>query len=989
MYPISNALKAKFASNAKQYARITVGNTAIYNSRIRLGSFSANRYALAEDTVVFGSCVAAEFNVTLENGDGAYSTGTFLGNEAYVEVGCDLSGTVTYVPLGYFTFDMVTAQASALKLSALDRMMKFEKVVNPTPYSVSGTVSDLIDTVCTACGVPRGTFTLPVNGTLALSGELTDVKTYRDILRWIGEVTGTIAYIGYDGKLYFGWYSGTEDFSVDPSNRAQGSISDDATTITSVSIVQGENMVTAGTGAKIVIRDNALIPLASATAQTIADNLYNHVNGFTYRTFEAGVFPMPHIAPLDCGVYSDLDGNDFDVCCTDWTFTLNANTKIAGKGGKQAYGRGYTLDESVFTARNIAAGAVTAEKISVQDLAALRATIAGWNIGTEALYKEVTSGGYTYRVELCAPASITPNTQCITVKRKATGSSTWEIIDTTTYGGQHTAKDFIANGRVQIAPDYDLQEAGVYAVDLINNTTGYRTVLNPDFANIATNPTTGSGVHIDDAHVRLANDDTSASASSARVEFENYGVGYTGVRVAEGAVGTSGYKETWLGEELSISDGMNSALVRSGHAEVVSSTGSGQNYTEDMWKVDGQYLIGTKKVYQNGELSEYYRVWQSPGGVNIEEGGVDKSRINALGVRVYDANGNTSSELTKNALLVDKKDILRTHQSLVGGYGTQIPQNSDLNDYIQVGRYFCPYDSWAASLSNSPTANGFMMDVLSPLSATIDNESTGTYVYRYRRIIRFDGVEYRQRVNSSGTAGVFSFEGWRRVIEDTPTSLDNSVGWLKSYGSRPSSLDTPHSYNNDQRARVRLDLSTSSLSGGVNSLFGEGYVLTFMWDTTSRWDTQFFIPDADGKTLAYRTYRPNVGWGDVQRLNGKVSGTTTVGGIVWTWEKYDDGYVDMYADITLNGTWIAWGNQYILRNSTTTYQLPFTLSKKLVDVTSVVGQDTSSNACYPVNYSMIASSGVSESYTTCDICRPSAGTNNANYYCRKYIRGKI
>ena len=311
MYPISNALKEAFESNAKQYARITVGNTVIDNSRIRLGSFSVNRYALAEDTVVFGSCVAAEFNVTLENGDGAFSTGTFLGQEAFVEVGCDISGTVTYVPLGYFKFDMVTAQASALKLSALDRMMAFEKTVNPTPYSVSGTVSALIDTVCTACGVTRGTFTLPVNGTVTLSGEVSDVKTYRDVLRWIGEVTGTIAYIGYDGKLYFGWYSGTDDFSVDPTNRAQGSISDDATTITSVSIVQGENMVTAGTGAKIVIRDNALIPLASATAQTIANNLYNHVNGFTYRTFEAGVHPMPHIAPLDCGVYSDLDGNDF------------------------------------------------------------------------------------------------------------------------------------------------------------------------------------------------------------------------------------------------------------------------------------------------------------------------------------------------------------------------------------------------------------------------------------------------------------------------------------------------------------------------------------------------------------------------------------------------------------------------------------------------------------------------------------------------------
>ena len=728
MYPISNALKVAFESNAKQYARITVGSTVITNSRIRLGSFSVNRYALAEDTVVFGSCVAAEFNVTLENSDGAYTTGTFLGQEALVEVGCDVSGTVTYVPLGYFKFDMVTAQASALKLSALDRMMNFETNVNPTPYTISGTVSSLIDTVCTACGVTRGTFTLPVNGTLALSGEVSDVKTYRDILRWIGEVTGTIAYIGYDGKLYFGWYSGTEDFSVDPSNRMQGSISDDATTITSVSIVQGENMVTAGTGAKIVIRDNALIPLASSSAQTIANALYNHVDGFTYRTFEAGVFPMPHIAPLDCGVYSDLDGNDYDVCCTDWTFTLNANTKIAGKGGKQAYGRGYTLDESVFTARNIAAGAVTAEKINVQDLAALRATIAGWNIGTDALYKEVTSGGYTYRVELCAPASITPNTQCITVKRKATGSSTWEIIDTTTYGGQHTAKDFVANGRVHIAPDYDLQQAGVYALDLEQN--GAKLYANPDFLNIEEG---GGQAHIDGTVVSVT------ASDGAALLAENYGADYAEFRATQGTYGASSYREGALTPKE----------VR--FAKTNSTASSHMNADE--------VEVGDSKMESGSFTSENndYRasMWTTGGGGFFE---------------VYDQNSGKSSMLSLSDLIVNDHDLLRLTPHFAQMFATSIPYNADLNTttYLKVGQYYCPYDATAKTLTNCPTRYSFSMNVTAPIQAEYDNEGT-TSIYRVREITTYYGDKYIQYVYGSSS---ITYGRWTQLLNQ---NADNKM----------------------------------------------------------------------------------------------------------------------------------------------------------------------------------------------------------------------
>lgn len=907
MYPISTALKEAFESGAMQYARITIGQTVIENSRIRERSLSVNRYALAEETVLFGSCVAAEANVMLENGDHAYSADSFLDAEAFIEIGAKVNGIVSYVPIGYFTIDVATRERSLIKLSALDRMMNFEQLL-PDNFTVNETVDDLLTRVCTACHVQRGTFTLPVNGSVTVQGTLDDAKTYRDILRYIAEITGTIAYISYDGKLMLGWYGDTATFSIALSNRKSGSVDEESTTITSVSIVMGDDMVTSGTGAKIVVRDNPLVAIASSTPQQLCDALYNHVNGYTYTTFDAVVLAAPQLFPLDAATFTDNEGNDHFVCCTDWLYTLNCDTKIAGKGGKKAYGRGYSLAEAVFTAANIATGAVTAEKINVQDLAALRATIAGWRMSYDSLYKDIAIGTYTYRVQLHAPTTPTASTQAISVSRRLTANPNdpWEYVSEIMYNGRINTKDIVATD-------------GTFT-GTINTNNGFI-----------------GGWEITNEQIRRPN---------SIVDYDEFSIDSSGeIRITHPTGGSYHSYEEAL--QTTIRDG----VVQAAHGGIV----------------HGAVFAGFDFATMSGD------------GIEVHNQDYE------IGVP-----GGLQSRLGYEELVVKNRDILRTHRSLVGGYATSIPANADLNNiaYLSVGRYICASDATAASLSNSPAEYAFFMEVLAPISDTIDNESTGTGVYRIQKITRFDGVEYTRKANSGSTAGTFTFEPWYRK-HDARVSEENSAYWMKTQTSRPSSLDFTH-IGTDSRGHMRLDLSTSAQTGGVNAVFGEGYVQTFMWDTNAKWDAQFYIPDDDGKSPAFRTYNASSNtWSEVKRCVCETEGTTTIDGIEWTWQKYTDGYVDMYADITVKGTWASWGNQYVLRNAnSTTYQLPFTLSKKLVDTTSVVGWE-GDTACYPVNYTSIVQTGVSENYTTCDIGRPSAGSNNTNYYCRKYIRGKL
>lgn len=126
-------------------------------------------------------------------------------------------------------------------------------------------------------------------------------------------------------------------------------------------------------------------------------------------------------------------------------------------------------------------------------------------------------------------------------------------------------------------------------------------------------------------------------------------------------------------------------------------------------------------------------------------------------------------------------------------------------------------------------------------------------------------------------------------------------------------------------------------------------------------------------------------YGEWMRVSTKREYTQTVSGITWTIVEGGDGYVEMMADITLNGTWSAWSNMYVLDPSPHYYDLPVTISKKLEDVTTYLYTTGNADSAFPVNY-YVASS---ENQTVCALARPSTGNNNTNYYCRKYIRGKI
>lgn len=179
---------------------------------------------------------------------------------------------------------------------------------------------------------------------------------------------------------------------------------------------------------------------------------------------------------------------------------------------------------------------------------------------------------------------------------------------------------------------------------------------------------------------------------------------------------------------------------------------------------------------------------------------------------VVDAEGNVKLDdyLTINSASTTYLKIAtakREYATLIP-YGTQITANANLNTttYIKVGNYYCSANTTVATLQNCPTTKAFMMQVLSPLATTIDNETTNTYVYRLRKIQTYTGDEYIQYVSSGATAGTFTYGAWKQTARtsDIPTKATSSALGLVKIGYTASDKNYPVELNENGQMYVNV-----------------------------------------------------------------------------------------------------------------------------------------------------------------------------------------
>lgn len=375
MYPIAEHIQNIFASGASQKARITVvqkdGSTYVLtDADICESGLSVDRYSVTGQVMELGSAVASELSLTLRN-DGALNDKQFQGAEMFVEVGVvdsvtprmltlenglqlqteseqtiemeiyndlpsDTETTVVYIPLGWFKVDSPPRKLSTISISALDRMIRFDKDVEKADLSFPCTVSALLLAICNACNVQLADASVAslTNADYEIqSFPEQENLTYRTLLMWIAQITGTCAYMDWNGHLRLDWYE-TESpaISIDESARYDSDLQEQTITITGVEIHTNDDTVLQSA----VFQEDYVISvegnlLLQGNEQAVADALGNKIVGFQYIPFTAQTLSMPHLLPMDC-VDFVKNGTVHKTVVTNVNYALNGSTSLAAKG---------------------------------------------------------------------------------------------------------------------------------------------------------------------------------------------------------------------------------------------------------------------------------------------------------------------------------------------------------------------------------------------------------------------------------------------------------------------------------------------------------------------------------------------------------------------------------------------------------------------------------------------------------------------------------
>lgn len=342
MFPVSNEALDLFSKNYRQTAEIIfygIDRTfTLTEGNIMVGGLTVDRYSVSSSKIELGSACAAELALTLDNREGQFQNVKFEGAELFVRIGVTKydarrweHATTQYVPLGYFTVDEPARALQTISLSALDRMVLFDKTVDWSLFTFPITVKNLLSQTCLICNVPLGTdISDRPNFDYVIQEAPTDETTYRQIVQWVAELTATCGFIDWEGKLCLSWYKPTTA-RISPSERYSSDMLENDIVISGVEVVdEDSNVFLIGDDAYAFrIEGNSLI---QHDHQAVCEAIYNEVGGFTYRPYECVVRPMPYLFPMDMVEYVDKDGISHNTIVTNTTFTLNGGTTIKGQG---------------------------------------------------------------------------------------------------------------------------------------------------------------------------------------------------------------------------------------------------------------------------------------------------------------------------------------------------------------------------------------------------------------------------------------------------------------------------------------------------------------------------------------------------------------------------------------------------------------------------------------------------------------------------------
>lgn len=392
MVNVSQDIIKSFNEGNQQTAliEVTAGSKTfiITDADIIQGGLKIDRYCVTNSKIEVGSAVASELSLKLRNYDGKFNDVSFEGAVLNVKIGIKLASVldgatlgkgvlgrmilgsassdqdVAYVPCGLFIVDTPPRKLSTISISALDYMVLFDREVNASALSFPIHVDALIQKICSICNVTLATDVSVLPNHYFSIGGLPDTNqklTYRQLLQWCAQLTGTCAFMDGSGRLVLKWYEQT-GVIITASERYSSDMLENDITITGFTCDDGKgNTYLSGTADYTL--DLSDCGFLTNAYEGVLKELQAARGGFAYRPYSATIKSAPYLFPLDMIRYKDKDGVVHDTIVTNVTLALNCNTAISG-AGETVTSSSYTQSTSGVTSQQAATDRANLEKIN-------------------------------------------------------------------------------------------------------------------------------------------------------------------------------------------------------------------------------------------------------------------------------------------------------------------------------------------------------------------------------------------------------------------------------------------------------------------------------------------------------------------------------------------------------------------------------------------------------------------------------------------------
>lgn len=343
MYPITSAGLAALREDVVQSVNIlctpTKGTAFNITDKDIIGAVTVDWSSVTGSKLDLGSACMSELSFTLENTDGAFDDKVFEGAQLYVTTSFSTGSTTETVPIGYYTVDSPPRKLRSIKITAYDRMAKFNRAYD-TELAYPATLYQIVADACTKCGVSQK---LPTNtlhrGVSIPKRPEADNLTYRQVLVWAAELMGVSLYIDYDGKLTGGWYATNAKHTVikasDRFTSGNTDFAENSIVFSGVRIVGNDENKTeylAGTKDYAFNIEGNLLAQSDMNLSTVATELKTARCSLTYTPMSCTTHSFPHLRPLDIMKFETAQGTKKVVLTNVKWQSQNRCTKLEGKG---------------------------------------------------------------------------------------------------------------------------------------------------------------------------------------------------------------------------------------------------------------------------------------------------------------------------------------------------------------------------------------------------------------------------------------------------------------------------------------------------------------------------------------------------------------------------------------------------------------------------------------------------------------------------------